>query len=302
MSIVVIPKPNKQSYDHPKFFCPIVLLNTLGKLIEKVIAERLQFHVMANNFIHLSQLGELKFKASIALTHIICSGWVKNNTTSTLAFDIAQFFLSLNHCLLTHIFQKTGLDIHVVNFFADYLVGRRTNYVWNHLSSPTFEVNIRVGQGSALSPILLALYLSPFLYILEKHLKNLNIPISIISFMDDSLFIFQNQSIDISNSYLFYSYNVITKLLDKFSLIIEHSKTEVFHFIRSHGLFNPSPLDLSSIEGPVLTPKNLWKYLGFIFDRKLSFYQHINYYSNKAISMVKCMKLLGNSSCGIIPT
>ena len=38
------------------------------------------------------------------------------------------------------------------------------------------------------------------------------------------------------------------------------------------------PLDLSSIEGFVLTPKNSWKYLDFIFDRKLSFYQHIDFY------------------------
>jgi len=74
-TIVVIPKPNKSSYDNPKAFCPIVLLNTLGKLIEKVIAERLQFIVTSNNFIHPSQLGSLKFKstadASIALTHIV---------------------------------------------------------------------------------------------------------------------------------------------------------------------------------------------------------------------------------------
>ena len=54
LSIVVILKPNKQSYDHPKSFWPIVLLNTLGKLIEKVIGKRLQFHIAASDFIYLS--------------------------------------------------------------------------------------------------------------------------------------------------------------------------------------------------------------------------------------------------------
>ena len=75
---VVIPKPNKPSYDNPKLFCPIVLLNTLSKLVEKVIAERLQFIVASNDFIHPSQLGSLKFKSisdtGIVLTHIVCSG------------------------------------------------------------------------------------------------------------------------------------------------------------------------------------------------------------------------------------
>jgi len=129
-----------------------------------------------------------------------------------------------------------------------------------------YEVNVGVGQESALSPILFALYLSFLLYILEKHLKILNIPVSLISFVDDSLFISQNTSIDISNSQLFCSYNVLSGLLKKFGLSIEHSKTETFHFNRSYGTFNPSPLNLSPIEGPTLYPKSTWKYLGFIFD------------------------------------
>jgi len=123
---VVIPKPNKQSYDNPKAFHPIVLLNTLGKLIEKAIAERLQFTIAANDFIHPCQLDGLKFKstadAGIALTHIVQSGWVKGKSTNTLAFDISQFFPSLNHCLLVFILEKAGLDPKVTNFFANYLV------------------------------------------------------------------------------------------------------------------------------------------------------------------------------------
>ena len=293
------------SYDQPKAFRPIILLNTLGKLIEKVIAERIQFTVASNDFIHPSQLGGLKFKsttdASIILTHIIWSGWAKEKLTSSLAFDILQFFLLLNHRLLTLILEKTGLDPNITSFFANYLVRRRTCYVWNNLTFPSFEVNIGVGQGSALSPILSSLYLTLFLYILEKHLKNLKIPISILSFVDDGLIITQNKSFDSSIAQLFCSYNVLSKLLDSFGLVIEHSKTEVFHFSRSQSPFNPSPLDLSLIGGLILRPKDTWKYLGFIFDHKLTFYKHVNYYSNKAISTVKCMKLLGNSSRGINP-
>ena len=168
----------------------------------------------------------------------MCSGWAKGKTTSTLAFDISQFFPSLNHRLLTLILEKAGLEPRVLSFFANYLVKRKMNYIWNDLTSSDFEVNIGVGQGSALSPILSALYLTPFLYILEKHLKILKIPISVLSFVDDGLIIVQNKSIDILNAHLFYSYNVLSELLVDFSLVIEHEKTEVFHFNRSHGIFN----------------------------------------------------------------
>ena len=57
---IIIPKPNKESYDSPKSFRPIVLLNTIGKLIKKVIGDRLQFHFILNNFIYPSQLSGLK--------------------------------------------------------------------------------------------------------------------------------------------------------------------------------------------------------------------------------------------------
>ena len=120
-----------------------------------------------------------------------------------------------------------------------------------------------------------------------------------ISFVDDGLFISQNKSISHSNANIFCSYNIILSLLLKFGLIVEHGKTNVFHFSRLHGVFDLSFFNLSPIGGPSLLPKETWKYLGFIFDHKLTFRNHINFYSNKAISTIKCMKLLGNSSRGI---
>jgi len=53
-------------------------------------------------------------------------GWVRNLATSTLAFDISQFFPSLNHHLLTLILEKAGFDPRVVKFFSNYLIGRKT--------------------------------------------------------------------------------------------------------------------------------------------------------------------------------
>jgi len=277
----------------------------LGKLIEKVIGERLQFQVISNNFIHQSQLGGLKFKSTtdtgIALMHFIRTGWVKNLSTSTLAFDITQFFPSLNHRLLSLILDKAGSGPQVARFFSNYLVNRKTSYYWHNFSSHSFDVNVGVGQGSALSPILSTLYLSPFFHIFEKHIKNLDLKISTLLFVDDGLLITQSKSFHLSNARLFSSYNVALTLLSKFGLQVEYSKTEVFYFSRAYSTFNPLPLDLSPIGSPLLVPKDTWKYLGFIFNRKLCFHKHIDYYTNKAISMVKCMKIIGNSTKGLIP-
>jgi len=85
----------------------------------------------------------------------------------------------------------------------------------------------------------------------------------------------------------------------KCGLVVKHGKTDIFHFSRSHKAFNSFPLDLSSLGRPILLPKETWRYFGFIFDHKLTFKSHIDFYANKVISTIKCMKLLGNSLRGI---
>ena len=304
-SMIIIPKPNKKSYDSPKSFRSIILLNILGKLIEKVIGKNLQFYLILNNFIHLCQLGGLKQRSTIdvgiTLSYFICSGWVKNNTMNTLAFDIAQFFPSLNHYFLPLILKKARCDSKVYHFFQNYLVGRKMQYCQNNFSSQFFNIDVGVEQDLALSPILSALYITPVFHILEKCLKNLKNLVSILLFIDDGLFVAQSKSLTTSNSFLFCSYNIVSPLLKKFGLILEHGKMEVFHFSRPHRTFNPPPLNLSALGGPSLRPRDTQKYLGFIFDRKLLFQQYIDYYANKALLTVKCMKILRNSTCGLIP-
>ena len=75
---------------------------------------------------------------------------------------------------------------------------------------------------------------------------------------------------------------------------------EVFHFSRLYGVFNPLLLDLTTLGGPILHSKETWYDLRFIFDRKLTFQQHINFYINKAILTVKYMKMIRNSLRGLI--
>lgn len=91
---IIISKPNKKLYDLLKAFKPIVLLNTISKLIEKVIGKRLQFQSIFMDIIHPCQLGGLKQYSitdmGVMLTYFIHTGWVKNASTSTLAFNIAK--------------------------------------------------------------------------------------------------------------------------------------------------------------------------------------------------------------------
>ena len=72
---VIIPKPGKPAYDTPKAFRPIVLLNTLGKLIEKMIARRLLFDAVKHGILHPNQLGGVAQQSTedtgVFLTHLV---------------------------------------------------------------------------------------------------------------------------------------------------------------------------------------------------------------------------------------
>ena len=73
----------------------------------------------------------------------------------------------MNYQLLPLILNKARLDYKILMFFKNYLVGRKTKYLWNEFISPPFNVNIGVGQGFTLSPILSALYSSPVFFLLK---------------------------------------------------------------------------------------------------------------------------------------
>jgi len=76
--------------------------------------------------------------------------------------------------------------------------------------------------------------------------------------MNDGLFIAQDKSLTVSNSYLFCSYHVMFLLLEQFRLGIKYGKTSVFHFSKSYRLFNPSLLNLTSLDSPILYLKKMW--------------------------------------------
>jgi len=260
----------------------------------------------ANSFLDPNQLGGIRQHSTtntgLYLTHIIHAGWLKQCYTSVIAFDIAQFFLSFNHSFLAKCLGKASLNPNIINFFDSYHTNCTSTYTWNGFSLPSFNTNIGVGQGSTLSPIISAIYMAPIIKTFKKRIKNLEekIPSDTLSFVDDGFLISQEKSYELSSTFLLCSYNIMSKILLDTGLVIEHSKLEVFHFTRSQHPPN-HPLDLSSVDGPLLIPKSIWRYLGFYFNQKLNFHHHTYFYATKCLFTLNAMKLLGNVSCGILP-
>ena len=91
--------------------------------------------------------------------------------------------------MLTSILSHFGFANCIVDFFSDYLVSRSTQYSWNSFLSGACDVDVGMGQGSALSPILSALYIALLICIFEHRAQALNLSTCILSFVDDGLLI-----------------------------------------------------------------------------------------------------------------
>lgn len=140
---VIIPKPKKPDYSSIKAYWPISLVSCLSKLGGKILTNCLQFKAVANLIFHPCQYGcTIKHSTEDVGIHVvnkIRDGWSKGQVTSMMALDLAQFFPSINHNVLTHTLCSQGFNPLLVDFFQNFLSDYYTSYWWNTASSPSIQ-------------------------------------------------------------------------------------------------------------------------------------------------------------------
>ena len=194
--------------------------------------------MISNGFLDPNQLGDIRqcsiTDIGIYFTHLLHVRWLKQCYTNIIAFNITQFFPSLNHTFLSMCLRKAGCNSNIIGFFNSYHSNCLITYTQNSFSSPSISTNVGVDQGSVLSPIISTIYLVPIIKTFKKRIKSLKekIPTNILSFVDNSLLISQEKSYDLSSSFLLCSYNIMSKILLDSGLVIEYSKSKVFYFMR----------------------------------------------------------------------
>jgi hypothetical protein len=106
--IVVLRKPGKPDYSVPGAYRPISLLNTLGKLLEAVVARRLSYLAEKHGLLPDTQFGgrpgRTTEQALLVLANAIDRAWYKHRVVTLVSFDLKGAFngvqqASLNACL-----------------------------------------------------------------------------------------------------------------------------------------------------------------------------------------------------------
>ncbi|KAF8652841.1 hypothetical protein AX14_008332 [Amanita brunnescens Koide BX004] len=310
---VIIPKPKKTNYTLPKAYRPIALLNTLSKLLTKVIANRLQFDAAAHSLLHHGQCGGVQKHATIdaglALLDFINNNRERGWHVSACAIDIAQFFPSLNHRAVVRMLAKLGFADQLVNLLDSYFRDRSTVYRWDTATSDPYDFSMGTPQGDCLSPIISALYLSVAIKAVFPHIFPPN-PVRALFFVDDGVLYTASNSLARNVQILSSTLIRLLTVLACIGLNIEPSKTELIHFYAFQ--LNTSARTLAHSHQPPLNfewnrmdfsikPAQVRRYLGFFFTLTLDWSHHIQYYTNKAFSSVRACGMLGNSIRGIGP-
>ncbi|KAF8674800.1 hypothetical protein AX14_005246 [Amanita brunnescens Koide BX004] len=231
---VIIPKPNKPDYSIPKAYRPIALLNTIGKLLTKILANRLQHDAAEFGLLHRDQFGGIQkhstIDAGLVLADFISEHRERGWHTSVCAVDMAQFFPSLSHGVMTRILERLGFSQTLTTLIKSYFTGQVTSYKWDSAVSRKYDFSLGTPQGDCLSPILSALYIS---VAIRKIFPETMPPASTrcLFFVDDGALITASPSLQTNVDVLKLYLSLLLQALSDLGLQVEASKTELIHFL-----------------------------------------------------------------------
>ncbi|TFY70206.1 hypothetical protein EVG20_g2792 [Dentipellis fragilis] len=163
------------------------------------------------------------------------------------------------------------------------------SFRWNDLLSDPCPSDVGVGQGSALSPILSNLAIAPILHVFSLSLPG---PTHLAISLHENVGNLRDR------------YATLHALFRAAGFLLEDDKLELMHFPLPRTETTFPPFRWQPIPGGptrIYLPNTIWRYLGFYFDRFLTFRHHIKYYATRALSTVRSYPLLGNANRGLSP-
>lgn len=163
----------------------IRLLNCLGKVVEKMAAEAISHHRETTKSLHPDQMGSRKQRntidtvaCSIQRTH---DSWKQQQPIAVLFMDVKSAFDHVNPSQLVSRMRELGLDGDFIRWTQSFLANRKVQLVIDNTQCPIQSINSGVPQGSPVSPILFAIYLSGVFNEIERRVPGVHT----LSFADD---------------------------------------------------------------------------------------------------------------------
>ena len=316
---VILQKPDKPDYSIPKAYRPIQLLEVLGKVMERIQARRIAYHLLKNDLISPYQLGGVRGRSaediSLAILHDIESSLNRQMTSSLLTFDISGFFNNVSHPVLLNRLRELKVPLPIVKWVNSFLRDRRTVVCLDGRRDEMVEINTGVPQGSCVSPILACCLTTGLEGSIKRALsaeqlpqdtrENMLLMNSVTSptaiYVDDGAIATHSDSLATNIAMLRIARSTAEQWLNERGLSTELSKDGLIHFSRRRRDQNANPQLQVTVSGNThtVTATSELKWLGITYDRKLNFNSHTKSAASKALRAIALTGFLGNSLRGI---
>ena len=290
--VIPIPKPGKD-HTNPSNYRPIALTSCLCKLMEKMVNKRLMWFLEKNKILNNIQSGFRKNRSTVdqlvRLETFIRNAFIKKEHVTAIFFDLEKAFdTTWKHGILKDL-HSFGLRGNLPKFIMNFLNNRSYEVrVGSDLSNPFFQEE-GVPQGSVLSPILFEIKINSITKILQSG-------IDCSLYVDDFLICYKSKNIiGTIDRQLNLQLKKIEDWANKNGFKFSNTKTKALHFCRKTSCVQKHALKINKeyISNVIET-----KFLGLIFDKKLTFLPHIKDLKKRCTLALNAFKVMSNPEWG----
>ena len=295
---IALRKPNRADYTEAKAYRPIALLDTLGKILESIMAKRLSDLAEDNNLLPACQHGARRRRnaesALELLTEQVHTIWASEGYVATLlSLDVEGAFDFVSHARLLHNMRAKGVPSSLVEWTRSFLQDRMATLVIDGKAMAKRRVNTGIPQGSPVSPILYLFFNTPLLEACER----LGIKVTPMGFADDVGLLAYSRSTEENCEMLTQAHDSCAQWARRHGSCFAPQKYELIHLSRTPRRFNmAATIDISGNE---IAPKPDIRILGVQIDTKLRWGAHLRAVEAKAARQLLALNMVGASTWGV---
>jgi len=294
VKVIPITKPGKEDTRDPSKYRPISLINVGGKVLEKILINRIMHHVYTNNLLNNNQFGFTPKKSTtdVAMTvkKYVEEGLQHGLITIIVTLDVRGAFDSAWWPSILKTLKDFNCPRNLYYLTKSYL-----SQITAVMSTNTVRVEREVSRGcpqvSCCGPGLWNIQYNSLLNLeFRKQTKA-------IAFTDDLLIAVKAESIREAENITNMEMQKIVSWAKNNKINFNEHKSKVMVISRRKRKENKGiPIYMNNT---ILEQVQKIKYLGIIFDSKLNFREHIMYISSKCTRLIHALSKLAKQSWGL---
>jgi hypothetical protein len=295
----MLKKAGKRDYSNPSAYRPIALLNTLGKVLETIIAKRMRYLTEKHALLPDTQMGARTGRSAEAalnlFTEQVYTIWAGNKprVASALSLDVASAFNNVSYERLIHNLRKRKIPELLIRWTEDFLRERTTELRLGDYTLESSNVNAGIPQGSPLSPILYLFYNADLL----ESCENSSLRTSPLGFVDDINILTYGSSTEENCRVLERTHNACESWAKTHGSKFNTEKYELIHFTRTPKRFNMKAK--VKITGQEIEPAADIKILGVRLDTALKWGAQLKAIETQAARTLNALKSITGSTWGM---